>query len=101
MLFLWNALAAISTEPTMIASARSCLGAARKYPVNFGGHDEIVLMETLDLLGLQRDHGVAPTKTDIRMMAFSFREFTNFLDKGERLAKIAKPEAPLDAVSFL
>ena len=35
------------------------------------------------------------------MMAFSFREFTNLLNKGKRLSKIAKPEAPLDAVSFL
>ena len=35
------------------------------------------------------------------MMAFSFREFTNLLNKGKRLAEIAKPEAPLDAVSFL
>ena len=35
------------------------------------------------------------------MMAFSFREFTNLLDKGKRLPEIAKPEAPLDAVGFL
>jgi len=35
------------------------------------------------------------------MMAFSFREFANLLNKGKRLPEIAKPEAPLDAVSFL
>ena len=35
------------------------------------------------------------------MMAFSFREFTNFLNKGKRLSKIAEAKAPLDAVSFL
>jgi hypothetical protein len=35
------------------------------------------------------------------MMAFSFREFTNFLHKGKRLPEIAKLEAPLDAMSFL
>ena len=39
--------------------------------------------------------------TDIRMMAFSFREFANFLDKCKRLPEIAKPEAPFDAVRFL
>src|SRR5258705_8371419 len=33
--------------------------------------------------------------------AFSFREFTNLLNKGKRLPEIAKPEAPLDAMSFL
>ena len=35
------------------------------------------------------------------MMAFGFREFTNLLNKGKRLAEIPKPEAPLDVVSFL
>ena len=33
-------------------------------------------------------------------MAFSFRQFTNLLNKGKRLPEIAKPEAPLEAVSF-
>ena len=37
-------------------------GSLRKYAVNFGGHDEIVLMQSLDLLGLQRDRGIAPPK---------------------------------------
>ena len=61
----------------------------------------MVLMQSLDLLGLQRDRRIAPTEADIRMMAFGFREFTNLLNKGKRLAEIAKPEAPLDAVSFV
>jgi hypothetical protein len=73
---------------------------ASEYAVNLGGHDEVVLMQPLDLLGLQRDRRVAPTEADIRMMAFRFREFTNLLNKGQRLPEIAKPEAPLDAVSF-
>ena len=80
---------------------RSCRGRAPEYAVNLSGHDEIVLMQSLDLFGLQRDRGITPTEADIRMMAFSFREFTNLLDKGKRLPEIAKPEAPLDAVSFL
>jgi hypothetical protein len=74
---------------------------AREYPVNLGGHNEIVPMKSLDLLGLQRDRGNTPTEADIRMMTFNFREFTNFLNKGKRLPEIAKPEAPLNAVSFL
>jgi hypothetical protein len=74
---------------------------APEYAVNLGGHDEIVLMQSFDLLGLQRDRGITPTEADIRMMALSFCEFTNLLDKGKRLPEIAKPEAPLDAVSFL
>ena len=80
---------------------RSPRGRASEYAVDLGGHDEIVLMQTLDLLGLQRDRRIAPTEADVRMMAFSFREFTNLLNKGKRLPEIAKPEVPLDAVSFL
>src|ERR1700693_4289540 len=74
---------------------------ANEYAVNLGGHDEVVLMQSLDLLGLQRDRRIAPTEADIRMMAFSFREFTDLLNKGKRLPEVAKPEAPLDAVSSL
>src|SRR6478735_9611977 len=80
---------------------RSRRGRASEYAVNLGGHDEVVLMQSLDLLGLQRDRRIAPTEADIRMMAFGFREFTNLLNKGKRLAEIAKTEAPLDAVSCL
>jgi hypothetical protein len=54
-----------------------------------------------DLLCLQRDRRIAPTEADIRVMAFNFHELTNLLNKGKRLPEIAKPEAPLDAVSFL
>jgi len=87
-----------SCRTTRIRSRR---GRASEYAVNLGGHDEVVLMQSLDLLGLQRDRRIAPTEADIRMMAFGFREFTNLLNKGKRLPEIAKPEAPLDAVSFL
>jgi hypothetical protein len=58
-------------------------------------------MQSLDLLGLQRDRRIAPTEADIRMMAFGFREVTNLLNKDKRIAEIAKPEAPLDAVSLI
>ena len=82
-------------------STRSRLSRACDYPVNLGGHDKIVLMQSLDLFGLQRNGNIAPTEADIRMMAFRFREFTNLLNKGKRLPEVSKPEAPLDAMSFL
>jgi hypothetical protein len=44
---------------------------------------------------------MAPTEANIRMMAFSFREFTNFLYESKRFTEIVKPEAPLDVVRFL
>jgi hypothetical protein len=58
-------------------------------------------MQSLDLLSLQGDRRIAPTEADIRMMAFSFREFTNLANKSKRFAEITKLEAPLDAASFV
>ena len=43
-------------------------GRPSEYAVNLGGHDEVVLMQSLDLLGLQRDRRIAPTEADIRMI---------------------------------
>jgi hypothetical protein len=57
----------------------------RVYAVDLGRHDEVVLMQSLDLLGLQRDRCIAPTEADVRMMAFGFRELANLLDNGQRL----------------
>jgi len=70
-------------------------------PVNLAGHDEVVLVQSLDLLGLQRDRRIAPTETDVRMMAFGFCEFAHLLNKGERLPEIAKAESSLDEAAFL
>jgi hypothetical protein len=73
----------------------------RKYLVYLAGHYEVVLMQPLNLLGLQRDSRIAPTKTDIGMMAFGFCEFTNLLDKAKRLPEILEPEVPLDSTSIV
>ena len=34
---------------------RSPRGRASEYAIDLGGHDEVVIMQSLDLLGLQRD----------------------------------------------
>jgi hypothetical protein len=76
-------------------------GGPRKYSVYFGSHYEVVLMQPLNLLGLQRDSRIAPTKTDIWMVAFVFCEFTNLSDKAKRLPEILEPEVPLDPTSIV
>ena len=53
--------------------SRSHSRSPRVYAVDLGRHDEVVLMQSLDLLGLQGDRCIAPTEADIRMMAFGFR----------------------------
>jgi hypothetical protein len=89
----------MALTPATTTRARS--GRPSECAINLGGHDKVVLMQSRDFLGLQRDRRIAPTEADIRMMAFGFGEFANLLNKGKRLPEIAKPEAPLDAVRFL
>jgi hypothetical protein len=36
-----------------------------KYAVDLGGHDEVILMQSIDLLGVQRDRCMAPTEANI------------------------------------
>ena len=52
-------------------------------PVDLGSHDEIVLVDSLDLLGAQRDGRVTPAETNIGVMAFGLGKLTDFLNKGE------------------
>jgi hypothetical protein len=73
---------------------------ASEQAVDLASHNEVVLMQPMDLLGLQGDRRIAPTEAVIWMMAFSLRELTNLLNEGKRLPEIAKPEAPLDVASF-
>lgn len=69
--------------------------------VDLRGHYEIILVQTLDLLCLQRDRRITPAKTYIGMMAFSFRKAANLANEGERLGEILKPEISLNAPCFI
>jgi hypothetical protein len=44
---------------------------AIEQPINLARHDEVVLMQSFDLLGAQRDSSIAPAEADVRVMAFS------------------------------
>src|SRR6202048_3207823 len=69
--------------------------------IDSAGHDEIVFMQPLDLLRAQGNRRIAPAETDIRMVALCFRELADALHEAQRLAKVTKPEAPLDAVRVI
>ncbi len=96
-------LGALSQEaPAFLhITERSHQGRPRKYSVYLGGHYEIVLMQAVNLLGLQRDSRVAPSKTDIRMVVVGFCEFTNLLNEAKRLPEILEPEIPFDPTSIV
>jgi hypothetical protein len=50
--------------------------------VDLGCHDEIVLVQSLDLLGTQGNGRVTPPERNVWMMAFSLGEHTDLLNKG-------------------
>ena len=52
---------------------------ARRQTVELRRHDEVVLVQTFDLLGLQRDRGVAPAEEDVRIMPIDFDELARAL----------------------
>src|SRR5215469_3722257 len=59
-------------------------------------HDEVVLVQSLDLFGLQRNLRVTPAKSDVWVMTFGFGERRCPLDKLESLAKVSEPVGTLD-----
>src|SRR5215472_11971629 len=68
---------------------------------DFAGHDEIVLVQSLDLFGAQRDGRVTPAETDIGMMSFGFGKLADPLHEGERFPEITKSKRALDAAGII
>ena len=60
---------------------------AIEQPINLARHDEVVLMQSFDLLGVQRDSRITPAEADVRMMAFCFGKLTDFLNEVERASR--------------
>src|SRR5712692_2856927 len=74
---------------------------AIEYAVDLARHDEVVLVQALDLLGVEGDGRVTPAEADVGVMAFGLRQLTDFPDKAERLPKIAASKRALDAVGVI
>jgi hypothetical protein len=72
-----------------------------KHPIDLACHDKIVLVQSLDLLGAQRDRGVTPAKADIGVVAFGFGQFTYVTNKAKRFLKVAETKGSFDTVAIL
>jgi hypothetical protein len=51
---------------------------AIEQPINLARHDEVVLMQSFDLLRAQRDSSITPAEADVRVMAFCLGKLTKF-----------------------
>src|SRR5262249_33555604 len=80
-----NAIAHGCHAILMLASATQLI----RNSIDLARHDKVVLVQSLDLLGSQRNGRVAPAEADIRVMAFGFSQVTYVSNETERLLKIA------------
>src|SRR5215813_8176506 len=72
-----------------------------EHAVDLTRHDEIVLVQSLDLLGAERDRRVTPAEADIGVMTFGLGELADPLHEGERLPEIAESKRAFDAAGII
>ena len=65
-------------------------------PIELRRHDEVVLVQALDLLGAQRHRRIAPAERDVGVVHLGFGQLGGTFDKAERLAEILEPVGALD-----
>ena len=70
-------------------------------PIDLARHDKVVLVQSLDLLGAQRDGRVTPAEADIRVVPFGFSQVADVANKVERCPKITEMERSFDAVAII
>jgi len=61
-----------------------------EHPIELARQDKIVLVQSLDLLGAQRDRRVTPAEADIGVMAFGFSQVTHGSNKPSASGKLRK-----------
>ena len=69
--------------------------------IQLGGHDEVVLVEALDLMGVKRHGRVAPAEGDVRVMALSLGQIGGTLHERKRLGEVLEPKRALDPVRVI
>src|SRR5215471_19612855 len=72
-----------------------------EHAVDLARHDEVVLEQSLDLLGGERDGRVTPAEADIRVMTFGLGELPDPLHERKCLAEITESKRAFDAVSVV
>src|SRR5499427_11153063 len=65
-----------------------------EHAVDLARHDEVVLVQSLDLLGGERHARVTPAEADIGVMAFGLGEFPDPMHEAQSLAEITESKRP-------
>src|SRR5881628_3506070 len=76
---------------------RGARSRARGQRVHLGGHDEVVLVQPLDLVRVEDDAAVAPAEADVGVMALRLGDRGDLLDQGQGGGEVGGLEGALDA----
>src|SRR5438105_15417582 len=87
---LTNGRLILWTRPTGYSA-----GTNSRQPVDLARHDEIVLVQAFDLLGLQRYRRIAPAEVDVGVVALGFGERADPPDEMECFTEIEETEGRL------
>jgi hypothetical protein len=68
--------------------------------LDLGGHDEIALRESVDLVRPQRDLGLPPRQKNVGMMSLLLGDGADTIHKIERLLEIGEAELTLEVMLF-
>ena len=87
----------MSVSPLAVGGLRRMI----EHSIDLAGQDEIILVQSFDLLRAEGDCRVAPAEADVRVMTLGLGKLTDLLNKGECFAKIAKSKGALDAMGII
>ena len=80
------------------AARRGARGlAAERDRVHLGGHDEVVLVQALDLVRVEDDFGVAPAEGDVGVVPLGLGDVADAPDERHRAREVREGEAAGDA----
>src|SRR5262249_44602938 len=91
--------AARSTIPTSLTIERAVR--SMEDPIDLARHDKIILVQTLNLLGAQRDGRITPAEAHVWVMTFGFSQVTDVANKAERFLKVTEAESSFDTVAVI
>src|SRR6516162_9574153 len=88
-----------STVPTSLTIERAVR--AIEDPIDLARHDKIILVQSLNLLGAQRDGRITPPEADVWVMTFGFSQVTDVANKAERFLIIWEAKGSFDTVAVI
>src|SRR5512144_2982253 len=73
------------------------LALSRRQGVDLGCHDEVVLVQTVDLVRVEFDRATTPAEVHVRVVSLRLGEGADPVDEGQSFGEVPELETALDA----